>query len=129
MIKLNVPLKAIGIEIYTACNFFFFPPVLFRSISLSFSLCLILYLSLSSLNQRKHTLIVRINESPNAVIMFWPCSTDKSHHRSSPLEELNVSHLISRLPCHFLHPIHLKRVFMPLGKVTVARDSGISENT
>lgn len=64
MIKLNVPLKAIGIEIDTACNFFF-SSFLFRSVSLSLSL------SFSSsicpflpLIKRKHTLIVRVNEKP-----------------------------------------------------------------
>lgn len=36
MIKLNVPLKAIGIEIYTACNFF--PPLSSSALSLFFSL-------------------------------------------------------------------------------------------
>lgn len=38
-----------------------------------------------------------------------------------------MSRSISWLPCHFPAPVHLKRLLMPLGKVTVTADSGISE--
>lgn len=86
VIKLNVPLEAIEIEIDTACNFLFPRPVplSLRLCLPSVSFLLILCLSLSFLNQRKHTLIVGINLRSSAVIMFWPRSTDESHHRSGP---------------------------------------------
>lgn len=62
--------------------------------------------------------------------MFWPWSTDKSHHRSSSpvggIESVSFDKLVA---LSSLAPIHLKCVFMPLGKVTAAGDSGISENT
>lgn len=38
-----------------------------------------------------------------------------------------MSRSISWLPCHFPAPVHLKRLLVPLGKVTVTADSGISE--
>lgn len=63
MIKLNVPLKAIGIEIDTACNFFSLP--LFCSAqSLSLSPSHPLSVPFFPLIKRKHTLIVRVNEKP-----------------------------------------------------------------
>lgn len=84
MIKLNVPLKAIGIEIDTACNFLSSSPLLLLSLFPP-PLCLILHRPFSFLNQRKHTLIVRINESPSAVIVFCFLLFGPKYRRQTPL--------------------------------------------
>lgn len=76
VIKLNVPLKAIGIEMYTACKLYF-------SSSLRLALLLLPSLifrpSLSSPNQRKHTLIVAVNESLSAVTTFGAAARWRNH--------------------------------------------------
>lgn len=77
VIKLNVPLKAIGIEMYTACKLYFSSSL---RLALLLPPSLIFRPSLSSPNQRKRTLIVAVNESLSAVTTFGgPAARWRNH--------------------------------------------------